>query len=86
MMEKFLSPLSHMSDNANPRRSAVGASANGVQSQYPSAAADHEQTAVEVSKKSFLQAWSDYIETVKKNTEISERWEGISAARVTAPG
>ena len=32
-----------------------------------------EQTAVELSKKNFLQAWSDYIEAVKKNTEITER-------------
>ena len=34
-----------------------------------------EQTAVEISKKNFLQAWSDYIEAVKKNTEITERFE-----------
>jgi len=32
-----------------------------------------DQVAVEKSKKSFLQSWSEYIETIKKSTEIYER-------------
>jgi len=32
-----------------------------------------DQVAVENAKKSFLQSWSEYIETIKKSTEIYER-------------
>jgi hypothetical protein len=32
-----------------------------------------DQVAVENAKKSFLQSWSEYIETTKKSTEIYER-------------
>ena len=69
-MEKMMFPVTPTVDGSRigtiSPMPPSGAFSNNVPEQM-------DQVAVENAKKTFLQSWSEYIETIKKSTEIYER-------------